>query len=115
MARLQLHPVLAQLRNSRSYADQLSALRTLKSETVGHVQKKETWVQLGVLEPIVKLLEDNKAPAKLNGKNHGTGPFAMRPLNDDEVIRLQALEVLAIFASGRLSHDPIPKYIRVPR
>jgi len=101
MARVQLHPVLAQLRNSRSYADQLTALRTLKSETVGHVQKKESWVELGVLEPIVGLLQDNRTPAKSNGKSNSASPAAARPLSDDEVVRLQALEVLAIFASGR--------------
>jgi armadillo repeat-containing protein 8 len=100
MARVHLHPILAQLRNSRSYADQLSALRTLKSETVGHLQKKERWVELGVLEPIVALLEENRPPAKLNGKSNSAGLAATRPLADDEVVRLQALEVLAIFASG---------------
>jgi len=100
MARVQLHPVLVQLRNSRSYGDQLAALRTLKSETVGHVQRKESWVELGVLEPIVALLEANRPPAKLNGKSNAS-PVATRPMADDEAVRLQALEVLAIFASGR--------------
>ena len=67
-------------------------------------------MQLGVLEAIVSLLEDNGPPTKLNGANNGTSIVAMRPLADDEVIRLQALEVLAIFASGKHSNYHLITY-----
>lgn len=35
-----------------------SALRSLKNDVVGHLQKKEYWVQAGVLSPIVAIIAD---------------------------------------------------------
>ncbi len=93
--------LLAQLRRASSYADQIAALRTLKNETIGHIQKKEKWVRLGALEPVVKVLVAARSPAKLNGKDSRAGHVAIRPLSEKELTRLQALELLAVFASGK--------------
>jgi len=98
MARAQA--LLAQVRNPRCYADQTAALRALKNETVGHVQKKERWVELGVLEPIVKALAASRPPAKMNGKDSRANHAPPRPVSEEELARLQALELLAVFASG---------------
>lgn len=100
MARIQSPSILAQIRSARSHSDQAAALRTLKNEIIGHSQKKGKWVELGVLDPVVKILSSNRSPAKLNGKESRTHVAHPRPLSEEESVRLQALQILASFASG---------------
>ncbi|KAL0940703.1 armadillo repeat protein [Colletotrichum truncatum] len=99
MARLSSPPILSQILSARSYIEQTSALRALKNDIVGHAQKKELWAGLGVLEPIVKILNAARSPAKVNGKDtrpHGNS----RGLSEEENVRLQVLQLLASFANG---------------
>ncbi len=56
---------------------------SLKNETVGHVQKKEMWVELGVLEPVVKILASTP-PSKPNGKEARRHPVSSRSLGEEE-------------------------------
>ncbi|OHW97131.1 armadillo repeat protein [Colletotrichum incanum] len=99
MTRLSNPPVLSQLLSARSYAEQTSALRALKNDIVGHLQKKEMWAGLGALDPIVKILNAARSPAKVNGKD--TRPSASpRWVSEEETVRLQALQLLASFSNG---------------
>jgi len=99
MARIQSPSILSHIRNARTFTDQAAALRSLKNDMVGHVQKKEVLVVCGVLEPVVKLLAGSRSPGKLNGKDtrFHTSP---RAISEDEAVRLQALQLLASFANG---------------
>ncbi|KAF5004662.1 hypothetical protein FDECE_8849 [Fusarium decemcellulare] len=99
MARSQSPPILAQLRSARTLPEQTAALRALKNEVVGHIQKKELWIGLGVLDPIVRTLASARSPVKPNGKD-SRFPLAQRPLSEDESVRLQALQLVASFANG---------------
>ncbi|OAA67845.1 armadillo repeat protein [Niveomyces insectorum RCEF 264] len=129
------HAMLETLQTAQSYAAQSLALRSLKNETVGHVLKKEKWVQLGVLRPIVKVLLPAERPSRSTNDNqssssssssrdprdardardsyglsqHNRRPSSVTPpdsLPPDELARLQALELLGIFASGGPSFLP---------
>ncbi|XP_044723984.1 armadillo repeat protein [Hirsutella rhossiliensis] len=99
MARPQNSPILAQLRSAKTYPEQAAALQVLKNEVVGHIQKKEAWISLGVLEPIVLTLCSSRSPSKPNGKDART-QLAWRPLADEDSVRQQALQLIASFASG---------------
>ncbi|KAI5457995.1 armadillo-type protein [Mariannaea sp. PMI_226] len=99
MARPQSPPILSQLRTARTLPEQTAALRALKNEIVGHIQKKEQWISLGVLDPIVRTLATARSPVKPNGKDAGL-PIAHRSLSDEECVRLQALQLVASFANG---------------
>ncbi|ORY64072.1 armadillo repeat protein [Pseudomassariella vexata] len=88
---------IAQLSSPR-LADQLSALRSLKNEVVGHSQKKEQWVQAGVLRPIVSIVEG--ASEHVNGKDSRQRHPITRNLSDDEAVKLHALQLLATFANA---------------
>lgn len=99
MARLSNPPVLSQLSGARSYAEQTSALRALKNDVVGHAQKKEILAGLGALEPIVKILNAARTPAKVNGKDARPNGDAGW-MSEEEAVRLQALQILASFANG---------------
>ncbi|GAO17684.1 uncharacterized protein UV8b_01330 [Ustilaginoidea virens] len=99
MARPQNSSILTQLRNAKALPEQALALQALKNDIVGHVQKKEAWIGLGVLEPIVRTLVTNRSPSKLNGKD-ANAHLLTRPLSDEEYVRLQALQLVASFANG---------------
>jgi hypothetical protein len=105
MARPQNSPILAQLRNAKSLPEQTAALQALKNEIVGHVQRKEAWIGLGVLEPIVRTLASSRSPAKPNGKD-ATIQLVSRPLSDEDSVKLQALQLVASFANGNYQHTP---------
>lgn len=99
MDRPQSSPILAQLRGAKTFREQTAALQALKNEIVGHVQRKEEWVSVGVLEPIVRSLALTRAPLKTNGKD--TRQLAtMRPLSEEDSVKLQALQLVSSFATG---------------
>lgn len=89
---------LSQLRNARSSAEQIGALRALKNEIIGHPLKKELAVELGILDPVVRLTF-TKAGSRQDGKSHDH-TFAPRALNEEEMVRLQGLQVMASLALG---------------
>jgi hypothetical protein len=91
-------PWVAQIRNSRNPAEQIVVLRALKNDIVGHPLKKESAVALGVLEHITRLVF-NKTSTRQDGKAHDHS-FASRPLNEEEMVRLQGLHVIASIALG---------------
>lgn len=96
--------VLAAL-SSPDQAQQLSALRALKNDIVGHTQKKEKWLEAGALKPVVQICETSRSVAAKDGRrdSRGQAQSAGRPLTGDEVVRLQALQILASFANGMIS------------
>jgi hypothetical protein len=96
MARL---PWVVQIRNSRNTGEQIEVLRALKNEIVGHPPQKELVVTSGVLEPIIRLTF-NKNIARQDGKSHDHS-FASKPLSEEEVVRLQCLQVIASIALGK--------------
>lgn len=101
MAPAQSHPILAQLQEARSLTERTTALRALKNEIVGHVQRKEQWIGLGVLEPIVRTLIEATSSSKPTGKD-SRPPQSQRPLSEEERMRLQAIQLIACFANGML-------------
>lgn len=82
--------------------EQLSALRTLKNDIVGHVQKKEKWIEAGVLEPIVKILEASRSATKSSRRDSRGHVNSPRPLTGDEAVRQHALQIIASFANGMI-------------
>ncbi|KAH8122739.1 hypothetical protein ACSS6W_005575 [Trichoderma asperelloides] len=101
MARPQTSPILAQLRNAKTCPEQSTALQALKNEIIGHHQKKETWVSLGVLEPVIKTLTSARPTPKSNtAKDARPQASSRRPLSDEDDVRLQALQIITSFAKG---------------
>ena len=94
--------ILSQLQSAGTYAEQATALRNLKNEVVGHVQKKESWVKLGALEPVVKILASCRPPMKhVNRKDTQQDRLYRESLTDEEAVRLQAIQLLSSFASSK--------------
>lgn len=113
MARPQNHPILAQLKSARTTSDQTASLRALKNEIVGHIQRKEAWVALGVLEPIVRTISSRSSLTRPNGKESSqASPLAPAYLSEEDGTKLQALQLVASFAHGqsRLNVDWISRH-----
>ncbi|TVY25892.1 Uncharacterized protein LHYA1_G005254 [Lachnellula hyalina] len=89
---------VSQIRNAKTPAEQISILRNLKNEIIGHPLKKELVVSLGTLDPVVRLAS-NKLAARQDGKSHHHS-FAYKPLLEEETVRLQGLQVIASIALG---------------
>lgn len=89
---------VAQIRNARNCAEQEGALRALKNDVVGHPLRKESAVALGVLEPVIRLAQNNTG-SRNDGKAHDH-TFATRRLNEDEIVRLQGIQIIASIAQG---------------
>lgn len=82
----------------------MMALKTLKNDIVGHQQKKEMWVGLGVVEPIVRIMVLNKSQGKQNSRERydGRSTNDSYALSEKEMVRLQALCVIGSLAKGEL-------------
>lgn len=103
MTRPSTPPILSELRNSSSPASQVAALRALKNEIIGHEQKKEMWIGLGVLDPLVRILNSHKASGKRRYREgHGSAnqPKRRGSRTDEEEAHLQAIIILGSLAHG---------------
>lgn len=90
---------ISQIRNAQNPLEQISALRALKNELIGHPLKKESVVSSGILDSVVRLTS-NRVVSRHDGKSHNHS-FASRPLSEEETVRLQGLHVLASIAFGK--------------
>lgn len=96
-------PILSELRSSTSAASQVAALRALKNEIIGHEQNKRMWIGLGVLVPIVRIINTVNGSGKRRDQNgtrtalHGKTAFSR---SDEEEARLQAIIVVGSLAHG---------------
>ncbi|KAK8094464.1 hypothetical protein PG997_001149 [Apiospora hydei] len=87
------------LLHSGTPADQLAALRTLKHDIIGHINKKQQWIQSGILPPLVRLVRQSPPAQELNGNDTQQHAEGAR-LNDVESVQLYALQLLASFANA---------------
>lgn len=104
MTRPSTPPILSELRSASSPASQVAALRALKNEIIGHEQKKEMWVGLGVLAPIARILNTHKGNGKRRHRdvvNNSTNQSKQRGgRSDEEEARLQAIIIVGSLAHG---------------
>ncbi|RYC57017.1 hypothetical protein CHU98_g9198 [Xylaria longipes] len=89
--------IIAQL--NASPVARVAALRRLKNDVIGDIQKKTLWVQHGLIPHIVKLLLSDDSGRNATGKG-ARQSFLSLDTTVDETARLQALQLLATFASA---------------
>ncbi|KAI3327617.1 armadillo repeat protein [Xylariaceae sp. AK1471] len=90
--------VIAQL--NASPADRIAALRSLKNDVIGDIQKKKLWVRHGLIPHIVRLLLSNASETNANGKGTRQPFLALDTFTNDKTAPLQALQLLASFANA---------------
>lgn len=101
MTRPQNSAVFAAIRDATTFPDQIEALRSLKNEVSGHVQRKEKWVGCGILGPIVEILRASRSSMHYNPRDSRGATMGLRRLSEEEQLCLQALQLVAIFANGK--------------
>jgi hypothetical protein len=103
MTRPAVAPILTQIRNPSSLGSQISALKALKNELIGHEQKKEMWIGLGIVIPIVHLVAHSKGSGKRRSRElNGTGIYSqvVQEKPDEDESRLQATIIIGSLAYG---------------
>lgn len=106
MANSQNPPALLwQIQNAspRNQAEQIELLRQLKDEVIGDIRGKEKWVNHGILQYLVQLLQQTptaQSPTGLGSKEAYVPIGETTHLPDDDRVRLLALQLLASFAKG---------------
>lgn len=103
MTRPSTPPILSELRSASSPASQVAALRALKNELIGHEQKKEMWIGLGVLAPIARILNTHKGNGKKKYRDfHGDRNQSKQNggRSDEDEARLQAIIIIGTLAHG---------------
>lgn len=104
MTRPSTPPILSELRSSSSPAGQVAALRALKNDIIGHEQKKEMWIGLGVLAPIARILNSHHLSGKRRNRELPGGIFQSKrngSRTDEEEALLQAIIIVGSLAHGK--------------
>ena len=104
MTRPSTPSILSELRSASSPASQVAALRALKYEIIGHEQKKGKWIAMGVLAPIVRILNTHRGNGKRKHRDvHSTRAQSKQrgARSDDEEARLQAIIIVGSLAHGQ--------------
>ncbi|KAB5585936.1 armadillo-type protein [Coniochaeta sp. 2T2.1] len=88
------------LRSSRGGPEQLAALQLLKNQITGHIQNKEKYVEKGVLDQVVRLLQTSRSPDSHAKDRRDSFLSHARSLSEQEEIRLHDLQLLSVIANG---------------
>ncbi|CAI7640555.1 unnamed protein product [Penicillium bialowiezense] len=98
MTRAAAPPILLQLYSAESVSSQISALRTLKNELIGHDQRKETYIAEGIIPALAQVLTSRwPGTAELDGVS--VPDRSTRNAEDREVC-LQATLIVGSLAQG---------------
>ena len=101
MGRMSSPSILGELHTAPSATAQVHALRYLKNDIVGHDQKKERWIELGIVTELRRVLETQKHDAKRRQLEIGQLPETIACLkSEEEEARLQAVAIIGSIAHG---------------
>ncbi|KAF9893566.1 hypothetical protein FE257_010878 [Aspergillus nanangensis] len=101
MTRASTPPILLQLQTAESLSTQATALRSLKNETIGHDQRKETWVRNGIIPILSKVLVSRQPTPQSSGLNGATKDIEDPGSHGDaDEACLQAIIILGSLAQG---------------
>lgn len=100
-------PILSQLQSSESVSGQVSSLRALKNELIGHDQRKEAYVTGGIFPILAQVLalrrpgkaaaaDSNRSPSSQATSHQGLGETQA----SDETACLQAILIAGSLAQG---------------
>ena len=97
--------IIESIRNPTSTEAQISSLKQLKNDIVGHDQRKELVVKQGILDPLVDILASSprKAAGKRSATNGVSLPQTPSSWTHEDEARLQATLILGSLANGGLA------------
>lgn len=101
--------LLLELQQPASLAALTASLRRLKNELVGHDQRKELWIEWGILSILSRLLASknssgkNAAGQETNGANTAKRKGLLEMRTEEDEACVQAVIVLGSLAQGTAS------------
>ena len=98
MTRESMPAILLQLQSAESLSSQVTTLRKLKNETIGHDQRKEAWVRWGLIPILAQVLASWHHPSGRNGAANS------KPRSDEDEACLQAVIIVGSLAQGTNVH-----------
>lgn len=104
MTQYSLPPIFEELQHPANSATQLSALKVLKNELIGHELRKRTWINHGIIPILSRILSSRRSHSgkRATRESHVNGFQDVRGvLSDDDASCLQAAVILGILAHGR--------------
>jgi hypothetical protein len=107
MTQSPLPPLFEELQHPANSATQLTALKALKNELIGHELRKRAWINYGIIPILSRILSSRRG---VSGKRatrelYGNGLQEGRStLSDEDASCLQAIVILGILAHGTTSH-----------
>ena len=99
-------PILVELRQPSSTEAQIAALRGLKNEVIGHEQKKEWWISLGVVKCLERTLSTHRSSSKRRQRDVHNNGVSSNSASDEEEARLLAVIIVGSLADGMV-HVPL--------
>lgn len=100
MTRAAAPPILLQLQSAESASSQITALRTLKNELIGHDQRKETYIVEGIIPTLARVLTSRwPGTAEFNELISHQRQFTPKAPEDYEAC-LQAILIVGSLAQG---------------
>lgn len=100
MTRAAAPPILLQLQSAESASSQITALRTLKNELIGHDQRKETYIVEGIIPALAQVLTSRwPGTAEFNESISHQGRSTSKAPEDYEAC-LQAILIVGSLAQG---------------
>ena len=100
MSRTEISPLLHEIASPTSLIAQITALRTLKNQIIGYKEKKQTWVQCGVIEPIARILSTHTSR-----QSEGAASDTLRDnggqFDEEQEVLRQATIIISSLARGK--------------
>jgi hypothetical protein len=93
MTRASAPPILLQLHSPESVSAQVTSLRNLKNELIGHDQRKEAYVNAGVIPALAQVLTSRR-PTEFNGS------IQEKSKSEELEACLQAILIVGSLAQG---------------
>lgn len=108
MAVPSLADAISELENPSSPDGQVAALKYLKNEIIGHAERKEALIELGIVDVLTYTLASSpqlkgkRKSQETNGTQNGRAKAAAWTVEDE--VRLQAILLLGSLAHGICTH-----------
>ena len=106
MAEPDSEEIIGTLKRSLTPTDQLTALKRLQNSIIGHLEKKESFVQAGLIDVLIQLLKSSDETITRHRSQNTNGSHAAQTgngwslLDDFQELQSRALTVLASIAQG---------------
>lgn len=98
--------LLTEIRSAESSSTRLAALRVLKNDIIGHDQRKESWIEWGIVPLLAGVLESRRttgAGKKSVAREQSSGGHPLKrrhSRSEEDEICLQAIIILGSLAQG---------------